>query len=147
MDKSELKKKIDELMKERRGRVLDGNAFEALLSGLMNPLEGLYKLFVDRDKAIDDERQKIEQDLILELICKIEDSISELKSKVKDNFSGKSTIIWGEIEAYGENVDKVIGSHVTNGSGLVEFKPGSKIKASGKNARNVTGLQIGGGDN
>ena len=53
-------------------------------------------------------------------------------------------IVRGEIEAYGENTKEVTGMDILSDAGPVELKPGTNIKASGKNVRKITGLRIGG---
>jgi hypothetical protein len=52
-------------------------------------------------------------------------------------------IVRGKIEAYGENTKEVTGMDISSDAGPVELKPGTHIKASGKNVGKITGLRIG----
>lgn len=54
------------------------------------------------------------------------------------------TVVNGKIEAYGEDAEEVTGMDISSDAGPVELKPGTHIKASGKNVGNITGLRIGG---
>jgi hypothetical protein len=55
-------------------------------------------------------------------------------------------VVCGEIEVYGQGVDEIKGVSIRKGAGQVELRPGTRIKASGKDARRITGLEIGGSE-
>ncbi|MBC8192634.1 MAG: hypothetical protein H8E18_09650 [FCB group bacterium] len=126
-------------LKMREKSVLNKNAFDALFSAFSNPIAGLTKIFIGRNAALSVEEQRITQDHILDLLCEIDAALLKMNDSIQ-SFKAPMTVINGLIEAHGENVDEVTGAHIEE---PVEFKPGTHIKASGKDAGSVTGLHIG----
>lgn len=141
MEKNEIENKINSILMERRSKVVAHHAIKALLGIFTDPVGSLGKLFIEKKNAMEEEKHKIEQDIILDLLCKIDSAIEEAIEKTKGSL--KSTVVVGEIIASGKNVKDVTGVEISEGSGTVEFKPGTQIKAEGENVDKVTGLKIG----
>lgn len=140
-NKDEIIQSIQAALDARSRRVVNRNAVEALFGAVADPVGALGRIFLGRDSALGAERQRITQDVILDLLCKIDDSITQTKGALEGN--GLSpTIVGGLIEAYGEHVVDITGLHVEEGA-QVEITPGTHIRASGKDAESVTGLHIG----
>ncbi len=185
MSEDDIRKKIELELKKREKHVVNRNAIDALCS-CFPPIKALREVFSGRGDAIDEERQRITLDAILQLLIKVDDAISGNSGrteginwddvghaltnvtceKCKSHFGmivgvgGTEQcphcavpwkIVSGRIEAYGENTKEVTGMDVSSDAGPVELKPGTHIKASGKNVGRITGLRIGGnphgGDN
>ena len=104
--------------------------------------DGVGKIFLGGKDVLDTEKYRIQQELILDILCKIEESLGNTKGNVKTQ-SDIINIVSGEIEAHGYAADEVIGVLVTSDAGTTEFKPGTHIKVTGKGSRKVIGLQIG----
>jgi len=147
MDKRELENRIQNLVKQRRGKVVALHTIKAMFGIFPNPVGTLGSLFFGVKEAIDQEKHQIEQDIILDLLCKIDENISEAMSKAKENLPKKSLIVLGDIVAYGKDANSVTGVSISDNSGPVELKPGTKIIASGEKVRNITGLKIGSNKN
>ena len=138
-DKKEIVEAIQAQLDAREKRVMNRNAFDALLGAVTNPIGSLGRIFLGRDAALKVEEQRIAQDLIIELLCRIDEALTAMNDAIEREQIPR-TIISGLIEAQGENVREVTGAHVED---PVEFKPGTHIRASGKGANSVTGLHIG----
>jgi len=139
----ELKEVIQQKLKESHDRVVNKNAFKALLGAFTNPIDSLGKIFLGRQDALDEEQSKITQDIILDMLCQIHDALNQAETKAGEHNLNWS-LISGEIEVEGNNTENVTGVHIAEGAGPVEFKPGTHIKASANGAKNLTGLKIGG---
>jgi hypothetical protein len=103
------------------------------------PIQALRKVFSGCDEALEGEKQKIIIETILQLLIKIDNAISNNDGKA-DGIDWK--VVGGDIEAYGENAREVTGMDISSDAGPVELKPGTHIKASGKNVGKITGLKI-----
>ena len=116
--------------------------------GIVNdPVGTIGNLFFGAKEAIDQEKYRIEQDIILDLLCKIDAGISQAARKANKALSKTSLVVLGDIVARGKDAESVTGVSISDSSGPVGLKPGTKITALGKNVRNVTGLKIGGDKN
>jgi len=146
MNRKEVEDAIERKLAERKKRVVNRNALDALFHALPNPIGSLGKIFLGRKDALEAEKLRIQQDIILDLLCKIEDASSSTKDKALKQ-GEIINIISGEIEAHGYAADEVIGVLITSDAGTTEFKPGTHIKVTGKGSKKVTGLQIGNGPN
>lgn len=144
MDKEELEKRIQDEVKQRRGKVVALNTIKALLSIPADPIGTIGKLFFGAKEAVDQEKHRIEQNIILDLLCKIDEDMTEAINKAKEVLPKTALIVLGDIVAHGKNADSVTGVSISGDSGPVELKPGTRITAHGENVRNVTGLKIGG---
>ena len=142
LNRKEIEDAIENKLAEREKHVVNRNALDALFSVFTNPISSLGKIFLGRKDALNAERLRIQQNTILDLLCKIDEAISGKEDKAL----GKReilNIISGEIEAHGHDVEEVIGAFIASDAGLTELEPGTHIKASGTRAKKVTGLQIG----
>ena len=140
MDKHIVENAIDEQLKSREKKVLNRNAISALFGAFSDPVGALGKIFVGRDDAIDAEKQKIIQDVILEMLCKIDDAISQAaQESTKQGF-----ILQGLIETSAHGAESVVGVHVGENSGSVTMQAGTHIRTIATASKNVTGLKIGG---
>lgn len=147
MNKEELERKIQDEVKRRRGKVVALNAIKALINILPNPVGTIGSLFFGAKEAVDQEKHKIEQDIILDLLCKIDEDMTEALRKATEALPKTSLVVLGDILAEGKYAESVIGVSISEDSGPVELKPGTKITARGENVRNITGLKIGGDKN
>lgn len=146
MNREEVEKAIIKKLQERKKGVVNRNALDALFQTLTNPISALGKIFLGRRDALDTEEHRIKQGLILDILCKIEESLDKTRGKAMTQ-SDIINIVSGEIEAHGYAADEVIGVLITSDAGTTEFKPGTHIKVTGKGSKKVTGLQIGNGPN
>lgn len=136
----DLQHAIDQELQRRSGRIVNRNAFAALLAAMGSQVEALGKIFLGRQEALDAEKARLMQDAVLEMLCKIDDAISSLnKSAEKQGIS-----IAGFIEAEGHNSDSVIGAHIGHDAQNVRIQPGTHIRAGGSGNGSVIGLKIGG---
>ncbi len=140
MDRHIVENAIDEQLKSRKKKVLNRNAISALFGAFSDPLGALGKIFVGRDDAIDEEKQKIIQDVILEMLCKIDDAISQAAKELNT----QGFILQGLIETCAHGADSVVGVHVAENSGPVTMQAGTHIRTIATASKNVTGLKIGG---
>ena len=138
-DKKEIVEAIQAQLNVRKKRVMNRNAFDALLGAVTNPIGSLGRIFLGRDTALKVEEQRIAQDLIIDLLCRIDDALTAMNVAI-DKEQIPRTIVSGLIEAHGEDVREVIGAQVED---PVEFKSGTHIRATGKGANSVTGLHVG----
>lgn len=146
MDRKEVEEAIAKELQKRRNRILTRNALDALFQSVSNPVGALGKIFLGRKDALDTEEHHIQQELILDILCKIEELLDKTRERAMTR-SDIINIISGEIEAHGYATDEVIGVLITSDAGITELKPGTHIKATGKESKKVTGLQIGDGPN
>ena len=143
MEKTDLEKIIHSRLQERGKKALNKNALNALFSCLSShPLESLSKLFLLRKDVVENEKHKVQQDIILDLLCDIDNAIQKAFNKGIN--TDNQTKICGEIITIGENTKDVTGVHIKQGSGLTKINPGTQIKTKGRNVGNVTGIKIGG---
>lgn len=138
---SDIQRVIESELSKRNKRVVNRNALDALFSVFPEPIQGLKKVLVGRGEAIEKERQKITIETILKLLLQIDRAISNNDGKT-DGIDWK--VVGGNIEAYGVNAREVTGMDISYDAGPVELRPGTHIKASGKNVGRITGLRIGG---
>ena len=140
LKKQEIEGAINEQLALRKKSVLNRNAIGALFGAFSDPIGALGKIFIGRNDAIDAEKQRISQDVMIELLCKIDDAISKA-AQVSD---GQGITINGLIETNAHGAESVVGVHIEENSGAVNLQPGTHIRTTATASRNVTGLQIGG---
>lgn len=121
---------------------MNRNALKALFVILPKPFEALGQLFLGRGEARAEERDRVQQDIILDLVCEIDEAITNAAEAEKE-LGPERVLICGEIEAFGEDAGEVTGVSVSSDAGPVEFKPGTSIRASGKRVNRITGLEVG----
>ena len=143
MDITTIEKEIEQRIKERKKGVLNRNALRALFSCFSDPVGSLGSIFIGRHDALSSEKLQIQQELILDLLCGIDEVLTQAQAKASAN-GIDWTAISGTIESHAEHADSVTGVHIGQGAGPVELKPGSHIRASATSANQVTGLKIGG---
>ena len=146
MDREEVEKAILDELGRRKRKVLTRNALKALFSCFSDPIGSLGQLFLGRQEAMNAERVRIEQEIILDLLCRIDDAISKAALAAQEKLPVQHCVVCGEIEVYGQGVDEIKGVSIGKEAGQVELRPGTRIKASGKDARRIIGLEIGGGE-
>lgn len=140
MNKQAIEYAIGEQLALRKKSVLNRNAISALFGAFADPVGALGKIFVGRGDAIEAEKQRISQDVMIELLCRIDDAIS----KAAQASAGQGVTISGLIETSAHGAESVVGVHIGENSGAVNLQPGTHIRTSATASRNVTGLQIGG---
>lgn len=145
MTKDEAEQKILELLDQRKNKIVGKNIVSAALSLFSNPVEAVEKLFFGVESEISDEKLKLEQELILEMICQINETVSNIQNQFNSVYNGeKSIIIEGLIEVSSRDSATTTGVHIKSNSGHVEFKPGTKISVKSENSLgDTTGLRIG----
>jgi hypothetical protein len=142
MNKDEVEAAIAAQLNDRKKAVLNRNAISALFGAFADPIGALGQVFVGRGEAVDQEKQRIAQDVILELLCKIDDAISQASEK-----SEKQGInLAGLIETIAHASESVVGLSIGANSGPVTLQPGTHVRTLATGARNVTGVKIGGRD-
>ncbi len=140
MSKQAIEQAINEKLALRKKSVLNSNAINAFFGAFSDPIGALGKIFVGRNDAVDAEKQRIAQDVMIELLCKIDDAIS-IAAKVS---AGQGVTINGLIETSAHGAESLVGVHIAENSGAVTLQPGTHIRTSATSTRNVTGLLIGG---
>lgn len=144
MNKNEAEEKLRELLKERKGKTIGKTVISAALSLFTNPADTVDKLFFGIKDELSDAKHKLEQDLMLELICNIDESISRLKDKFNSEYKNQPSIIFGgSVDVETINTDNTVGVHIKPGSEMVEFKSGTNIKVKSERGKTATGLKIG----
>jgi uncharacterized membrane protein len=128
---------IEQELARRRKTILNRNAIGALFAALGDQAGALGKIFLGRQDALDAEKQKIALDVIIELLCKIDESISASLQKAQS----AGITISGAIAAAGTGPSHVVGVDI-DGASSVTFTPGTVVTASGSGGP-VTGVRIG----
>ncbi|WP_122687586.1 hypothetical protein [Pseudomonas viridiflava] len=140
MDREQLEANISEDLKLVKGRAVNKNALAALFGAFGGPtaaVASLGKIFFGRDAAIDQAQHKIERGYILDLLCSIDEALTQLKTSAE-----KSGVkIDGLIDTFAEDSGSVIGVDI-GGPQRVDFAPGARIRTEAKNSTSVTGLRI-----
>jgi hypothetical protein len=140
MDKNEVEKAIEARLSERKKKVLNRNAIGALFGAFSDPVGALGQVFLGRGDEIDNEKQRIAQDVILELLCKIDDSLSQANAHCEQ----QGIKLSGLIETIAHDGESLTGLDIGAGSGPVTFQPGTHVRTVSTGVRNVTGVKIGG---
>ena len=140
MNKENIEQEISERFQARRNKVLNRNALNALFGAFSDPIGSLGKIFVGRNDAVESEKMRITQDIILDLLCKIEEALSQAMEQAKSN----KISINGLIETSAQNADSVVGLHIAQAAGPVELQAGTHIRTTAFNTKKVTGVEIGG---
>lgn len=140
MTRQEIEKAIESELAARRKQVLNRNAVTALFGAFTDPVGALGKIFLGRDDALETERQRIEQGVVIELLCKIDAALTQAAVES----SNQGILICGLIETTVESADSVVGVHISEGMTNVTLAPGTHIHTVVTNAKDITGLQIGG---
>lgn len=148
-DLDEIKREIETQLATQKRKIVNQNAFTALIGAVggaltLNPapaIEGLRKIFFGRGEALDAGRQKITQQAILELACKIDEALTDANAAVST--PGSPVTVAGLVEVIAHDGDQVVGASIASTAGPVTFEGGTRIRTETHNVRNVTGLQIG----
>jgi hypothetical protein len=142
MEREQVERKIEAELKKSKNRVVNRNALQALFGAYADPVSALGKIFLGRQDALDAERARIAQDIVLALLCKIDDVLTNAYTQA--NQAGLAwTIVSGRIEVHGEQTTNVVGVEISESAGPVELKPGTHISANAKGANTVVGLKVG----
>ncbi len=143
MNREEVEEAILDALRKRKRKVITRNALKALFGCVKDPIGSLGQLFIGSQDAIDTERVRIEQEIILDLVCKIDEALAQAALTAQKKLPVQQCVVCGEIEAFGRGVDEITGVSIGEDAGQVELKPGTRIRASGENAKRITGLEIG----
>lgn len=143
MTLEDIRSEIEERLGPAKRKALNRNALNALFGAFTDPIGSLGTLFLRREDAVDDERHKIESQMVLELLCRMSDAINNLEQGLRSE-APKSVILQGLIETNASNGDRVVGVDIDSDAGTVEFTPGTRISTKANNVKDVTGLRIGG---
>jgi hypothetical protein len=74
MDREQVERNIEAELKKSKNRVVNRNALQALFGVYADPVGALGKVFLGRQDSLNAERARIAQDVILTLLCKIDDA-------------------------------------------------------------------------
>jgi hypothetical protein len=140
MNKSDVEAAIEARLSERKKSVLNRNAIGALFGAFADPVGALGQVFLGRGDAIDQEKQRIAQDVILELLCKIDDSLSQANAKSEQ----QGIKLGGLIETIAYGGESTTGLSIGAKSGPVTLQPGTHVRTVATGVRKVTGVKIGG---
>ncbi len=140
MDQHDIERAIEERLSARKKKALNRNAIGALFGAFADPVGSLGKIFLGRDDAIGVERQRIAQDVMIDLLCKIDGAIAHAVEAA----ARQGTSIGGLIETTVHSADSVVGVQVSENMSNITLQPGTHIRTVVTSANNVTGLQIGG---
>jgi len=140
MNRQDVERAIDEQLASRSKKVVNRNAISALFGAYADPVGALGKVFLGRSDAIEAERQRITQGLIVDLLCNIDAAISQAARES----SKQGVSIDGLIETTVQSADSVVGVHIAEGMSNVTLRSGTHIRTVVGSSTNVTGLQVGG---
>lgn len=140
MTRDDVQAEIERKFELSKDAVLNKNAISALFGIVGDPVGSLGQLFLGRSDALDEEKRNLGQEMVLDLICDISESLAKLESKATE--SGVMNIVDGVIHVQAKDSDEVIGADI-GGSKATELRAGTHIKVETKNVRKSTGLKIG----
>lgn len=143
MNKKEIEAAIEERLAAREASVRNRNALYALFGAFSDPMGSLGKIFLGGNDAIDAERQRLQQDAVLDLLCKIDDAISQIARGAEAG----GFMISGLIETSANGGESVVGVDIAADAGPVRMQPGTHIKTTSSGVKSTTGLKIGGKSN
>lgn len=136
MDREKLDKAIQDQLASRNIQIRNRNAISALFGAVSDPVGSLAKVFFGAPQEIEAEKQRLQQEAVLDLLCRIDDAISKFSQEVS---------IDGLVETTAGSAEEVIGLHIAEGARNVRLQPGTHIRTSAAVASRVTGLKIGAG--
>jgi hypothetical protein len=142
MNKRDLKLAIEQRLNERKKSVLNRNAISAVFGAFSDPVGALGKIFLGSDDALAQEKQRIAQDVILELLCKIDESLSYANTKLEQ----QGIKLNGRIETIANNGESLTGLSIGTNSGPITLQPGTHVRTVASGIRNVVGVKIGGAE-
>ena len=140
MSREDVEAAIAARLQERKKAVLNRNAMNALFGAFSDPVAALGHIFMGRSDALDQEKQRITQDVIVDLLCKIDDAISQAGAESNRN----GIALAGLIETVAHGGESVVGVSIASDSGPVTLQPGAQVRTSATGVRCVTGVRIGG---
>lgn len=131
---------IETEMAARGRKVLNRNALSALFGAFSDPVGALGKVFLGRQDALDAEKMRVQVDIIIELLCRIDDALSTAHQSAKQS----AVIVDGIFELNADGIDNAFGIHIEEGAGPVEFAMGTRSVVTARNTKNASALKIGG---
>ncbi len=140
MNHTDLTRAIDEQLASRQRRIVNKNAVSALFGAFRDPLGSLGKIFLGRADALDQERQRISQEAMIELLCRIDEAITSVAAQAQN----EGITIGGLVETNATDVARVVGVEISSDAGAVTLLPGTHIRTTAIGSGSVTGLKIGG---
>jgi len=138
-DRSEIERAIQAQVAATSNRVLNRNAISALFAAVSDPVGALAKVFLGRADALDVERAKIERQIILDLLCNIDDALKEAQQKA----ASEGVVVSGLIEIDVTDGDCATGIDIGHASGPVEFANGTRVSVTTERVSQTTGVRIG----
>ncbi|WP_433693185.1 hypothetical protein [Paraburkholderia phenoliruptrix] len=133
---------IEKEMASRGRAVLNRNAVSALFGAFSDPVGALGKLFLGRQEALDAENMRLQIEIILQMLCSIDDALSKAREDAK---RGGVTIA-GEFELAIDGGERAYAIHIEDNSVPVEFTMGTRAVVRAQNVREAAALKIGGGN-
>jgi hypothetical protein len=140
MNKQHIEAAIEERLAIRKASVRNRNAIKALFGAFSDPMGSLGQIFLGGSEAVDAERQRLQQEAVLELLCKIDDAISQIAQGAES----QGFVISGLIETTANHGESVVGVDIAADAGPVRLQPGTHIKTTSSGVARTTGLKIGG---
>ena len=132
----EIEKAIEEKLQEQNNKVVNRNAIKALFAAFGPRSNALGQIFLGRRDALNEKRHKIEQTEILNLLCKIDNALTETIEKLKPV---SPFVLDGIIEVRAKDTVNATGVSINSPTIM---KPGTRISTSAEGVENFTGLRI-----
>jgi len=120
MNKQTIEQHIYAQLEVMKKSILNRNAVSALFGAFKDPIGALGKIFIGRGDAVEAAKQKIAQNLMLELLCKIDEAISQTAQQS----AAQGVTVEGLIETSAHGAESVVGVHIAENSGPVTLQPG-----------------------
>lgn len=139
MGQDEIVARIDDELHASNRKIVNRNALAALFGATTDPIGSLGKIFLGRKDAVELERSRIKQDIILELLCKMDDALSNANAQG----SQKGVTIDGLIEAQAKGGDLLVGLDIGSNADNVRMQSGSGVSVKGDGTHTVIGVRIG----
>jgi len=140
MNRTEIEETIDNRLADREASVRNRNAIKALFGAFSDPVGALGEIFLGGTEAVDAERQRLQQDAVLDLLCKIDDAITQIAQGAET----RGFEISGLIETTADGGESAVGVDIAANAGPVRMQPGTHIRTSSSDVRKTTGLKISG---
>jgi len=143
MNREQIEQEVTRRLEQQGKGIHNRNAMKALFQCFRDPVGALGTIFLGSSDALAAARSQIQQDIILTLLCRIDEALTEALHTAEEHRLNW-TVVSGRIQAHAESAKSVTGVHITGECGPVELRPGTHISASAGAAESVTGLRIGG---
>lgn len=139
MKRKDYEKQIQDIIQERKKKIVVKSVIKIVSKFLKLPI---YDIFFGTEDNIEKEKHKEEQEIIIDLLCDMQDAISKANKKIIKS-PKYSVSLLGKLKVIGKQADSITGVEIRDSAKNVEFKPGTNIQVKGDNVRKITGIKIG----